>query len=363
MKKLANRFAGFSTYWDSSRAEAKKAGRSRMSVLRDMLHYRFKYGFSALDYQVFGFAHNRNKIVRLSYFSALDWANANYFLNMPEDAQFDFFNKIDIYDKFGKYYQRDVIISSRSTDEEIKAFVEKHPLHFAKQAINYGGFGLEKINYENFSSFEDYKAYLVEHKYEVLEELIKQHPDVNKLYPYSVNSLRVTTVLGLDGTVHFLPSILRMGGDMMEIDNVSSGGVYVQVDPTGRISSHGFKEDGEFNLDGGHLVEAHTTTGTVFLNYQLPHTKEAFELVEKMAKEVPEYRYIGWDIALTEDGVDMIELNTYASYDMIQCYYQNKSRRGNYEQMVKLTGIDYRSLTDRQKKVRTYVEKQKKGDE
>lgn len=139
----------------------------------------------------------------------------------------------------------------------------------------------------------------------------------------------------------------------MEIDNVSSGGVYVQVDSKGQISSHGFKEDGEFNLDGGHIVESHPSTGTRFFGYQLPHALEAYALAEELAVKVPEYRYIGWDIALTETGVDLIELNTYAAYDMIQCYYQNPSQRGSYDEMVKLVGVDFRSLTNRYDKVRS----------
>lgn len=352
MKKLSERFAGLNTYWMSTKAESKKAKRSRIGVLADMLHYRFKYGFSALDYQVFGFAHTRDKKARLSYFGALDWANANFFLNLPKDVPFDFFNKIHVYRLLKEHYAREMLILDETDDERLAAFMEKYPVFFAKQADNYGGFGIEKLHVKNFSSAKELRSYCQAHRLNLLEELIQQHPDVNKLYPYSVNSLRVTTLLDKDNKVHFLPTILRMGGENMEIDNVSSGGVYVQVDPSGRISSHGFKEDGNFNLDGGHIVEAHPTTGTRFLGHQLPHVPEALAFAETLAKKVPQYRYIGWDIALTETGVDLIELNTYAAYDMSQCYYQNASHRGSYDQMVRLVGVDFRSLKNRYKKVR-----------
>lgn len=352
MKSLSTRLENFKTYWDSSRAESKKAGTSRLASLLDMLRMRKEYGFSALDYQVFGFAHSKDPKVRLKYFGALDWANANYFLNLPKNVAFNFHNKIDIYRKFGQYYRREMFLLDQQDDQELSAFLDRHPVFFAKQADNYGGFGVEKLRSENFSTAAHLRNYCQERKIELLEELIRQHEDVNRLYPYSVNSLRITTILSEEGEVHFLPSILRMGGNNMEIDNVSSGGVYVRVDHSGKIVTHGFKEDGKFNLDGGHIVEAHPTTGTVFMNYQLPHTDEAMALVEKMAKEVPEYRYIGWDIALTEEGVDMIELNTYAAYDMIQCYYQDP-HMGSYEEMVRLIGVDFRSLPDRKSKVRT----------
>lgn len=352
MKKLSQRLEGINTYWMSSRAESKKAKRSRASVFADMLYYRYKYGFSALDYQVFGFAHTRDEEARLSYFSALDWANANYFLNLPKDTEFDFFNKIHVYRLLKDYYSRELVILDETDDEKLQDFMDKNPVIFAKQADNYGGFGIEKLRLESFKDAQELRAYCVDNKIDLLEELIKQHPDVNKLYPQSVNSLRITTVKDEKGEIHFLPSILRMGGENMEIDNVSSGGVYVQVDPTGRIVSQGFKEDGKFNLDGGHLVEAHPSTGTVFLNYMLPHVDKAYKLAKELAQKIDDYRYIGWDIALTEEGVDLIELNTYASYDMIQCYYQNPSKRGIYQEMVKLVGVEFRALKDRYKKVR-----------
>ncbi|NLY37550.1 MAG: hypothetical protein GX046_10030 [Tissierellia bacterium] len=353
MKKISERLEGFNTYWKSTKAESKKACRSRVGVLIDMLNYRFKYGFSALDYQVFGFAHTRDKKARLSYFGALDWANANYFLNLPKDVKFDFFNKIDVYKLLEEYYIRDILILEEIDDNRLEDFMKENSVFFAKEAANYGGFGIEKLYTKNFSSAQELRSYCESHKLNLIEEFIQQHPDVNKLYPKSVNSLRVTTILDKDNEVHFLPTILRMGGENMEIDNVSSGGVYVQVDQTGRISSHGFKEDGKFDLDGGHIVESHPSTGTRFLGYQLPHTDKAFALAKELAVKVPEYRYIGWDIALTESGVDLIELNTYAAYDMIQCYYQNPSHRGSYDEMVKLVGVDFRSLKDRYEKVRT----------
>lgn len=355
MNRISERLQGLNTYWMSSKAESVKAGRSRVSVALDMLYYRFKYGFSALDYQVFGFAHTRDKEARLSYFGALDWANANYYLNLPKDAEYDFFDKIHVYKLLEEYYSREMIILAEVDNDTLGEFMSKNPVVFAKEAANYGGFGIEKLKLDQFSSPKELSAYCEKKNIDLLEELIRQHPDVNKIYPYSVNSLRITTVRDKEGKIHFLPSILRMGGENMEIDNVSSGGVYAQVDRQGVIVSEGFKEDPNFNLDGGHKVKAHPTTGTKFMGYQLPHTDQAYALAEELAKIVPGYNYIGWDIALTEDGVDLIELNTYASYDMMQCYYQNPSQRGIYDQMVELTGIDYRSLKDRNKKVRTQV--------
>ncbi len=352
MKGLSSRLEGLNTYWMSSQAESKKANKSRASVLADMLYLRYKYGFSALDYQVFGFAHTSDKKARLSYFGALDWANANYFLNLPKDTEIDFFNKIHVYKLLKDHYSREVLILDEVSDDELQSFMERNPVIFAKQADNYGGFGIEKLRLEKFDDAKELRSYCQEKHISLLEELIKQHPDVNKLYPHSVNSLRLTTIKDDKGKVHFLPSILRMGGENMEIDNVSSGGVYVQVDSTGKIISQGFKEDGNFNLDGGHLVEAHPTTGTIFLNYMLPHVDKAYALAEKLANEIDDYKYIGWDIALTEEGVDLIELNTYASYDMMQCYYQNPSHRGIYDQMVKLVGVEFRELKDRYSKVR-----------
>ena len=46
--------------------------------------------------------------------------------------------------------------------------------------------------------------------------------------------------------------------------------------------------------------------------------KEAVELVKEAAKVIPEVAYVGWDVAVTENGPLIIEGNHFPGHDILQ---------------------------------------------
>ena len=67
---------------------------------------------------------------------------------------------------------------------KVFAFFKKHDTFMAKPIDNFGGVGIEKIKTDSFASYDELYDYLTKEgaNYE-LEEVIKQHEEVNKLYP------------------------------------------------------------------------------------------------------------------------------------------------------------------------------------
>ena len=58
------------------------------------------------------------------------------------------------------------------------------------------------------------------------------------------------------------------------------------------------------------------------------YIKEAVETVKKAAMIVPDVRYIGWDVAITEKGPAIIEGNNYAAYDFPQLPDRSQNKEG-----------------------------------
>jgi hypothetical protein len=138
----------------------------------------------------------------------------------------------------------------------------------------------------------------------ILQERIIQHPDLQKLYAQSLNTLRIVTIQR-DGAIEVLGTILRTGANGSYIDNWSSGGLALGTDAaTGRVSG-----SGTYDLPFGKRADVHPTTGVKFDGFEIPYFKESVEL----AKEVHRYFYgihsIGWDIAITQSGPLCIEGN------------------------------------------------------
>ena len=90
------------------------------------------------------------------------------------------------------------------------------------------------------------------------------------------------------------------------------------------------KENGKIGSnvidDFGNIYEYHPLTKKKFSEVSISGVKEAFELVKKLHMEIPQLRYIGWDIAFTPDGPELVEGNEYPGYGLFQFYklYNNK---------------------------------------
>lgn len=160
----------------------------------------------------------------------------------------------------------------------------------------------------------------------VIEEKIEQCDVLNELCPTSVNTLRVVT-LREESRTHVLQCVLRCGVGAI-VDNIHSGGLVVEVDPETGICK------GDAIDYFGNPVEKHPITGVPFKGLQIPNIGDVITLAEEAAKVVPECRLIGWDIAVTQGGADLVEGNLKADYDAAQMAHLGVAREGLRQTMV-----------------------------
>ncbi|MFR5421847.1 MAG: sugar-transfer associated ATP-grasp domain-containing protein [Oscillospiraceae bacterium] len=94
-----------------------------------------------------------------------------------------------------------------------------------------------KLRTADWPDAEKLLAYLKEKGLDVLEEPLAQHPDMAKLHPQSVNTMRIVTDRVGD-TVHIAYIVLKIGRGDGFCDNSGQGGVICRVDEkTGKICS------------------------------------------------------------------------------------------------------------------------------
>ena len=55
----------------------------------------------------------------------------------------------------------------------------------------------------------------------------------------------------------------------------------------------------------------HPVTKEKIVGFNIPMFKEAVELVKEAAKVVPEVAYVGWDVAISDNGPVIIEGNSF----------------------------------------------------
>lgn len=216
-------------------------------------------------------------------------------------------NKAAFNRHFSKWVTRDWAESDTMSLEKLTSLCQNADHLFIKLLDAYEGKGIRRIeapkkDNEIKSLFEELKS----GKFIVEQELI-QHPQMifgNK----SVNTLRINTLLDRDGKVHFFKPVLRAGIGNSHVDNYNAGGVEYAVDlATGIITMPGYCR-GEMNCI------YHPGTEIKMVGYQIPKWNEVIENVTKAAKLIPQCRYIGWDVAITPDGIEFIEGNHNPGY-------------------------------------------------
>ena len=222
----------------------------------------------------------------------------------------------ELYSRAG-FVKRVFLGTENASEEEIRAFVEKHREVIKKPLYQSGGLGIELLRREELSP--EKLAELKQRAY-VLEERIVQHHLLNEINPSCVNSIRIVTVLDKDRNTQFVGAALRCGAAGSLVDNMHSGGIAYPIDlETGKIVCPGRDNETEKSYD------THPSSGLYMIGLQLPHWDQLLKEVGEAAKLSDKMIYLGWDIAITEDGVDFIEANFGHGVDVIQ--YDNIGKK------------------------------------
>lgn len=145
----------------------------------------------------------------------------------------------------------------------------------------------------------------------ILQEGLKQHDEINRIYPKAVNTFRIKTKM-LNGKAEILLAMFRMGQGGNQLDNASQQGLVCKVDV----------ETGEFNALGytglGRTMDAHPDSNFVFAGYIFPYWNEIKEFVIMATQKMETIGYIGWDVAYTVNGPVVIEMNSGPGLEYLQ---------------------------------------------
>ncbi|NAZ16810.1 hypothetical protein GT020_12175 [Glutamicibacter soli] len=139
----------------------------------------------------------------------------------------------------------------------------------------------------------------------LVTEFIQMHPVLAEIYPHSVNTIRLI-VFKKDGvTPQIGNAYLRIGSlKSGYVDNTAAGGMLAEIDPaTGNFGNAQVLENGRVaacprHPDTGALIE-----GTI------PHWDYAVGKVLDIAASLPQLEYLGFDLAITPEGIMLPEIN------------------------------------------------------
>ena len=310
----------------------KRNNKSVSYVKRDMFNNFVKYGIGYTDYLKGDYVNltkeqKKTYLTTKSYYKLLSYLNDKEYIATMSDKIV--FNKI-----FNKYLGREWIDLRVTSLEDFKKFIKNKKTIFAKPPTDFGGHGIEKIVIKEEKNIEDLYNRLKEKKLNLIEEEIVQHEELNKLNPYAVNSFRIVTLVK-DNKAYLLANALRINID--DAIAIGCSDAYMRLDEKGNICSRVID-------DVANIYEEHPIAKIKFSTVKIPYVKEAFDMALKAALEVPEIRYVGWDIAITKNGPVIMEGNEYPSYGLVQYYLFNDEHEGHLKQIADILGDEMNNI-------------------
>lgn len=300
----------------------QKSGMNKIAIIFDMLVCSFKYGAGYNDYHIFAF-YSVPKKNRWTYLTRFKNKKLIEYCNSEEDDEI-FDDKCKFNEVFKDYIKRDFLDARKMTLKDFEKFMSNKEVLFAKPTSAWSGKGIEKLNKKDFKSIKEMYDYLKapNKNFGIIEQEIIQHKVLSDIYPYSVNSLRVCTLVGDDGVPHILFAVAKFGNEGKHVDNMENSGLGYPVDlKTGRI------------YDVAHTsplinYDRHPYTNAEVIGTIIPYFDELKDLVLKAALVVKSVRYVGWDVCIGKDGPIIIEGNNYSGHDFWQIPEWNKERIG-----------------------------------
>lgn len=235
-----------------------------------------------------------------------------------------------LYDKelsnvyFDKYLGRAWCVNTKITEDEFAEKFANSKRVFYKPLKGHHGDGAKSFTITPENIRDVYKE-LAGYSIGVVEEYIVQHKDLNALAPSAVDTMRVVTLSSnekpiLEGgdNIQIVYASLKMGGVNSVVDNLVGGGMVAAVD----------LEKGELKTnaadDQGNVYSEHPGTGTTIKGFKIPYFNEAIDLVKQVYADKKMEGYLGWDIAITENGPVIIEINTVPGVILFQLPYMTE---------------------------------------
>lgn len=288
----------------------------KLYLLIDILFCKIKYKANLNDYKMFSMYLLNNKERKTILTSGKNLILTNKLNDYSKLHIFE--NKNEFNEVFGDYLKRKWMFINRKNYNEFEYFIKNMDYIIAKPNDNTEGKRIEKIKVGDYSIKELYN-YLKDKDLLLVEEVIKQHNYLNKLYSKSINRVTVVTILYNDIT-YIISINLNLGNNSI-VDSLKRGGMTNKIDIETGTSLHPFCDRGLNNY------YFHPVTKEKINNIKLPYINEIKSLVKDLSKIIKTVRYVSWDIAITNDGPILIGASPLPNI-YYQFYVHNEDNKG-----------------------------------
>ena len=150
----------------------------------------------------------------------------------------------------------------------------------------------------------------------VIQEKIICHKSISNLYPKSVNTIAVNTLI-LNNEIKILKPGIKIGmaGNIVDFGGTTKKGLLIPIKEDGTLYDYAFC------LNEGKKYFSHPDTGVIFKGYKIDLFPEIINIAKKLQASIPWMPFCGWDFVIDEKGKILVIEMEPPSSDIVQTVF------------------------------------------
>ncbi len=306
----------------------RKRTKGKIKTIKEILKYMKKYEINLEDYLSFQFYNMKEEEVATFFTYHM---NDKFIDECNDKSKKYIFNNKELFDTiFNDYLGRKWIATENITYKEFENFVKRQEFIFYKKLDGSRGIGAKKINVKKYNNTRELYNYVKELDKGIIEEHIIAHKDINKICDSGLSTFRVLT-LNKDGECKILECVFMIANGNIVNCEATGGGLTACVNlETGVVETDAVDINRNFYI-------THPLSGEPIKGFQVPYWNEVIKLVNEIYNKIPGINYIGWDIAITDNGPIVIEGNaSWPSHRIWQVPYlgEKRGKKREFEEKI-----------------------------
>lgn len=294
-------------------------GKSKLGIWKDIITSSLKYNISILEY--FNFHFYKITEAEKNTFAGTGYMYEYQLYMNPKDKRFVLEDKVVFLNEYAPFVKHAFVsINNIDTDSNsVSAVLNNESGKLVlKDSKGQCGNGVKVIPTNGLNAAA-LKTALTESSNDYAEEFVTQHSELMRMSPSGLNTVRIITQLNKNDEVDLLGCRLRITINSA-VDNLAAGNIAAPIDEaTGKVTGPGVYSDITKQDEYRHPL-----TGTEITGFQVPYWNEAVAMVKAAALANKGNRSIGWDVAITQNGPELIEGN----HDWCKLLWQLPVKKG-----------------------------------
>ena len=293
----------YKQFFDTIDTVHSKTNKNKLAIFIDIINCGIKYQAGYIDYNLFEM-YNLTKEERKTIITR--GINNEILKKYNDQSKAYIFEDKALFNKlYDKYLNREWIYLKDNL-EEFKEYLKNKKEIIVKPLSLSCGKGVEKIKVSDYEPEELYNHLIKTERY-LVEDVAKQNNEISKIYPESVNTVRIVTL-----NKKVVAAFIRFGNLGNVVDNFNHDGMVTTINIENGIVEYPALDKKK------NIYEIHPYTNEKIIGLKIPMWDKVKELCIEACSVTPEIGYIGWDVCVGEKEPCLIEGNDFPGHDLYQ---------------------------------------------